>query len=427
VRVPFLVLRSGYQILRHHFSRVKSKIRIALFVWACQGPAEYLAKSILRRKNWQPIQVAEFCAGAVVRSFSIADGTPFAVEAPRRIGQPPLINAAYFPPLLAHVFHGVMVNVYSPGILGGNTLHLPRHLLDERARVITDSAGLFQMGARFAVGRTATESHIESGILIGGAGAFNWYHFVLECLPKAFLARELPSEFDELPLLVPDECRRIPSFAAAIELFSDGRPLRFMSRWEYVRVNRLVVMDEVNIGPFNLAKDVWPRLSDYRQHDAVMRAFIEDFRSNILMSASSLGDGRRIFLIRPGVRRSYNQDELIEIASRYGFEPISLESLSLQEQAKTFAEASVVVGPSGAAWVGMIFRDKPLRGLSWLPRPYEQFCAYSSLGKLLEHRIDFIEAKTERELRSTGDAYTSEYKVCPHEFENALKSIAEVL
>ena len=427
MKVPFLDLRAVYRTLRSLFWRMKSRIDQTLFVLACHGPAARIAQAILRLRNWKSLQLAELSDTMADASVTVAEPAPYAVVAPRWVGKTTLMRSGNFPAVRAHVLTGVITTAYSPAVLRADKLFLPKHVFDDRARVMTDSGGLFQMGPRFTVGRIDAEDTIEGGIHVGGAGAFNWYHFVLECLPKAFLARKLPSEFDSLPLLVPDECRRIPSFAAALALFSAGRSLRFMRRGEYALVNRLVILDEISIGPFNLALGEWPRIDDYCQHDTVMRAFIAEFRSKVLKPDACLLDRRRIFLIRPGVRRNYNQDELIEIALRYGFEPVAPESLSLQEQAKTFAEASAVVGPSGAAWVGMIFRERPLRGLCWLPRPYEQFCSYSALGSLLGHRIDFIEAQTRRALRSTDDAYTREYRVCPFAFENALKEITEVV
>lgn len=116
-------------------------------------------------------------------------------------------------------------------------------------------------------------------------------------------------------------------------------------------------------------------------------------------------------LTRPGVRRNFNQSELVNIASRYGFEAVSPETLSLEEQAETFASASHVIGPSGAAWVGMIFNESGIRGLSWLPGVYKEFCGYSALAKLLGHQLVFIEAHPSRELKTTGDAYIFPYRV----------------
>jgi capsular polysaccharide biosynthesis protein len=100
-----------------------------------------------------------------------------------------------------------------------------------------------------------------------------------------------------------------------------------------------------------------------------------------------------------------------------------LENLSLSEQAKVFAEASVIIGPSGAAWTGMIFSERPVIGLSWLPTEYEEFSSYSTLANLLGHRLTLTEAKTRHELTSTGKAYTADYFVSPREFEDAIQRV----
>ncbi len=138
------------------------------------------------------------------------------------------------------------------------------------------------------------------------------------------------------------------------------------------------------------------QVKDYAQHDAFLRLFFREFRSKVLYGSESQvkvkNRERRIFLVRPGVRRNYNQDELLAIAVQYGFERFSPEDFTLAEQAKIFSESSAVIGPSGAAWVGMIFRQPPLHGLTWLPHEYESFCGYSSLANLLGHQLDFIEA-----------------------------------
>ncbi len=151
-----------------------------------------------------------------------------------------------------------IASAYSPGVIFENNLLLPFHLVEGWNRVTTDGDGLFHLADKFRVGRIRATVELKEGILIGGAGAFNWYHFVLEVLPKALLAKYLPSQFDRLPLLVPDECRRFPSFSSALEHFSGGRTLQFIQKGQHVGVERLIVFDEPSIGPFNLIAGEWP-------------------------------------------------------------------------------------------------------------------------------------------------------------------------
>jgi len=400
-----------------------SFIQKALFFQACNGPLNNFAVWVLRVTNWQPVKFSKLDNRILDESVKLAESSTYLTEAPRWIGEASLIHEGKYPEILVHVLREGVVTAYSPAVLKGKKLYLPEHLLDTWPRILTDSAGLFLGAEKYLVGRINAQSKIDGGILIGGAGSFNWYHFVIECLPKAWLVKRLPAEYEKLPLIVPEECKRLPSFADALGIFAAGRRLHFLRRGECIRVDRLVVVDEVSVGPFNLVSGEWPRIEDYSQHEGIMRQFLSEFRSEVLGGYTKSSGKRKIYLSRPSVRRSYNQDELVEIAKKYDFVPVNPELLSLEEQARTFAEAAAVVGPSGAAWVGMIFSDRPFVGLSWLPVGYRQFCAYSALGGLLGHRIKFLEARTEQTLRSTGEAYTADYKVCPSEFEKALQEI----
>lgn len=401
---------------------IKTITRRLLFRWAYHGPARALAWAILRRANWQRVTVTSR-GGIAERSLIVAEATPFAVQVPRWQGKTPRERSGIFPNVRAHVLHSATATAYSPAVLHGAQLSLPDVLLEDMNRTRTDTGGIFDLYRDSSMGRIRPQDHADGGILVGGAGAYNWYHFIIECLPKAFLARRLPAEFDDLPFLVPEECRRFASFAKALGLFSGGRPLRFMAHGEDLLCDRLIVLDEVSVGPVNLVKGEWPRIEDYSQHEAVLLAFIKELRSGLLGSTLPPGDGRRLFLRRPGQRRNYNQDELIEIARRYGFETVSPETLPLERQAIMFAEASAVVGASGAAWVGMVFRERPMVGLSWLPSAYSEFCGYSALARLLNHELFFVEARTKFRPRSTSQLYSAGYHVCPLEFETALRGI----
>ena len=425
MNILFLDLRHAYKKIKSRASLTVLQVHHALYALACQGPAKFLGKFIIKKRNWQPVYIGNITC-ITEENVTLAETGSSTIAAPCFNGDSSLTRSEIFPAVKAHVLQGgLIVTPYSAAVLYANQLFLPGHVLKNWKRIKTDTGELFALDDRFSVGRIDGTKEVDEGILIGGAGAFNWYHFIIEILPKAFLARSLPSRFDKLPLLVPDECRNVTSFSNALAYFSAERSLQFYRRGEFISVKRLIIIDEVSIGPFNLCSGDWSRINDYAQHDSVLRSFIIEFRLKVLGPSSHFYKfckaTRRIFLTRPGIRRNFNQSELIEIAMRYGFEPFSPEELSLDEQARIFAESSYVIGPSGAAWVGMVFRARPLRGLSWLPEKFEQFCGYSTLARLLGHQLEFIEAKTSHLLRSTEEAYTSDYEICPIEFESALK------
>lgn len=410
--------------------RIKSSLRRCLFSWACNGPLRLQGQLFLKLLNWQPVHLGKL--GAIAKeSMTVAASDSSYVVAPKFYGNRSLVKSECIPPLQAHELHGVGAKIiaspYSSAVLCGDQLYLPSHLLTKYHRIQTANGGFFHLEKSFAAGVIRPTMELKEGILIGGAGAFNWYHFVVEILPKLFLVEKLPAAYKNMPLLLPEECKNIQSFNIALKLFSGNRPIHFVRHGQCYGLKRLIVFDEVSIGPFNLALGEWPCISDYMQYDSVMRSFFKSFRSKVFESEGACGHeqktGRRLFLTRPGIRRKYNQEDLLRIAICYGFEKFSPEEFTLHEQAKIFSEADVVIGPSGAAWVGILFNERSLKGLSWLPQVYEEFCCYSTMAHLLGHEIAFIESKNLSPLKTTGDVYEADYKICALEFETALKNI----
>jgi len=72
---------------------------------------------------------------------------------------------------------------------------------------------------------------------------------------------------------------------------------------------------------------------------------------------ADVGAGRRIYLSRADApsRRLLNEPEIFDLLARQGFEKVNLSKLSVREQAALFASASVVAGPSGAAFTNILF------------------------------------------------------------------------
>jgi capsular polysaccharide biosynthesis protein len=124
-----------------------------------------------------------------------------------------------------------------------------------------------------------------------------------------------------------------------------------------------------------------------------------------------------------GGRRSYNEEELCEIARRYGVEPVRPEKLTLSEQAALFRSSELIVGASGAAWTNMIFCGEGGAALSWLPANSAGVSSYSTLAGCMNRDMYFLEAHLDAEARSTGEVYTMGYTVDPQAFEAALKRI----
>ncbi len=99
-----------------------------------------------------------------------------------------------------------------------------------------------------------------------------------------------------------------------------------------------------------------PSMSNYK--DGILTPHMPEwlrFLSSIPLKRKKPKPHRKIFLTRKDAenRNITNQRELLMALK--GFEPITLESLSIAEQVKTFAEATHIVAPHGAGLVNCLW------------------------------------------------------------------------
>ena len=235
---------------------------------------------------------------------------------------------------------------------------------------------------------------IDKAILIGGDGAANWYHWIIECLPKLFFTTSLPDEFDSYPLVVPDICKKNKIFNDTLKLFNNKkRDILYFGIEDIIFANKLIFIEDLLKSPISLKFGYKLTTSDYSQNDEAILNYSSQLQKYYEGEKSKVDSNfhKKVFLARKQTSRKYNQDELIEIISKYEFTIIYLEDLEFLEQISIFSNAKYIVGPPGAAWTGLIFsRKNKLKCLSWLPEYFDNACNYSNLANLLNHDLKFM-------------------------------------
>ena len=86
---------------------------------------------------------------------------------------------------------------------------------------------------------------------------------------------------------------------------------------------------------------------------------------------------RRIYITRAGAlaRRVVNEAALVTALALFGFEVVRLSELPLTEQARTFSEAEIVIGPHGAGMTHVVFQQPQSRGMiEFMPETYSHEC-----------------------------------------------------
>lgn len=328
------------------------------------------------------------------------------------------------PRLNGYLLRNAVVSTNSSQIQSKNTLLMPRQRFDERHRITPNCNQIGTYTQDYAVCKKRCDEYIDKAIFLGGDGAFNWYHYILECASKAYLLRYLPDEFQQYPVILPAQALKIESYNTVARILLPNRTFLCPPKG-VAKVGELIVLDEVSQGPFSLFEGEWPKMTDYWQHEDMLLAMFSELRAALLQSRQPFNQSRRIFIMRPETRRIYNQEALLEIARKFGFEPVSPETLSLTRQAQLYAEASHVIGASGAAWTNMIFAPKPFKALTWIPAQYEQFCSYSMLANLMGHDLRYLACSPDWEIKSVAEAHAAPYQVSVTGFEAAVATMCE--
>ena len=266
---------------------------------------------------------------------------------------------------------------------------------------------------------------LDKAILIGGPGSNNWYHFILECLPKLFLINSISKIDPNAYIIAPEICKFNNSFKESLDLFAGKRKIFYLKKEEFILCRKLYTVSDFNITPFNLPNGKWPRHEDFLMNIFAIKEFSLQFRKYLKILNNKTNYPQKLFLLRDKKRRTFNQDELFEIAKKYGYVAIYLEKLSLKKQAEMISNATHIIGASGAAWTSLLFANKSLRCLSWLPKEYFEFSTYSTLAELLGHYLLFIEYYPAQNLKNSWQVYGESYNVKTIEFEEALQKLEE--
>ena len=304
------------------------------------------------------------------------------------------------PQVYIHCFENAVARIDSSGFLINGVLVMERNLAVDDS-MADYSSGLIRLhdekhamlhyeGADMHIGGTS--------LFLGGSGSSNYYHWLIEILPKLLLVNEdMIKEMGIDKIVVSEDCASVRSFHESLNVIL-GEGKIGLNIYFVPKVNLL--FDKVfHINSFNYtlinskSKKITAEMSFYSKYVLI------DYSNRLSRYANGSGRSpKKIFLLRGagGVanynKRDYNQDEIFSILSEFGFEGIFFESYSFSEQVRLFYNASHVVGPSGAFWSNIIFCRQGCKALSWLSCELSEFSVYSTLAAYFHCDMRFLES-----------------------------------
>jgi capsular polysaccharide biosynthesis protein len=287
----------------------------------------------------------------------LPDGAPFQIVSRSSTAPEPRTAPIYFDvdPAVGDAVeeHRIRFETFAETRLGASfTLALPAgsvltegfFVADVEGHLVSDSfraLGLLGRHGFREVGQRRLERQISSraslpgtAVVLGIQTNANYFHWLLEALPRLWLARHL-GLLESATVLAPRLLPWMAEMAAAC-----GLPLERMRTpdTEEARCELLIMPAR---GLWNIHTFTWHAF-----------AMVED-----LVRDANASGRRRLFVSRQRAasRRIVNEDEIFAIAARHGFERVFPEDMSFAEQMALFAGAEMVAGALGAGLTNAVF------------------------------------------------------------------------
>ena len=219
------------------------------------------------------------------------------------------------------------------------------------------------------------------GVLAFGACSGNYYHFLIDCLPKLRHLEMADAKIDRYYAPYRYEFNR-----------------QFFKLWG-IPASRIVPARELS---HVTAEDVYVPQPLELPRPADMRYLFE----TMARQPWSQLDGnpqRRIYISRASAkfRQVLNEPEVISTLARQGFQAVQLEGMPLIEQIKLFQQAAIIVAPHGAGLANMVFAPPGATvveiGTVHRPLPF-----FQRLSAVCGHRFAWFVAHSEK--LSEGEA-----------------------
>jgi predicted O-linked N-acetylglucosamine transferase (SPINDLY family) len=226
----------------------------------------------------------------------------------------------------------------------------------------------------------ASDAGLPTGILASGTYSNNYFHFLLEVLPRILLAVDIAPE--GTPILADDGMPE--QHYQALRLYLPKHPIVRLARHTSVKVGRLYVGSMPNVIQDAFGSDM-PPVNAARFHPAIIARL-----ARLGGDGTQTTPGGRLLLERNGLMRNMlNATELTAALKERDFDVARCEELTFSEQVGLFSTSGGgIVAQSGAHLANILFAPKGTRVFALFSNaPGTNFYLWSALGALLGHDI----------------------------------------
>jgi capsular polysaccharide biosynthesis protein len=308
------------------------------------------------------------------------------------------INKLYFKQdidINLYIFRNVVLNSHSSNFLLMNeNVVLVERVVSAPVKYSNYSTGVIKLhNSEYALIKLKRKTFDLNNILfMGGNGSFNYYHWLIEIVPKFLYLNNKTLIENEVDFIVCDsKVEEIASFSRILNILLEVNgidiPVLYVKNKKNIKAKTVLYINNFNNIVFN-SKEKLSSVKYSHFHVESLKKMREVF---IGFCKNKDRKYSKIFLARKNDQvRSYNQDEILNYFIKQGFLPVYLEDYTFEEQINIFYHADFIVGPSGAAWANLIFCKEGSRAISWLPEQLSEFSVFSSLAHIFKCDLKFI-------------------------------------
>lgn len=225
----------------------------------------------------------------------------------------------------------------------------------------------------------AAPEAIPEGILLAGRNDFNWFHWLIEYLPRVLAADETVGA--DVPVLITS---RVPATGMQALAATTSRPVVVLDPDLAYRVEMLHVLPP-QVQVIDSTRIPWAEGLALNQDSLVA------LRERWGVEARPEPPTRRIFLHRSSSHRGVlNQHDLAGIAHEMGLEIVDPIELSWSEQRELFASAQLLVGASGAVMANYLLLSPGSRVLALTSQPLADFVLPAALAEAAGARFTYL-------------------------------------
>jgi Glycosyltransferase 61 len=254
---------------------------------------------------------------------------------------------------------------------------------------LNDNTILINDNNKLILRRGFEKLKIDKAIHLLDSGGHNYFHFLIELIPKLLLLSQQDNKYFEYPVLVNAQYANIPNFQFVINKAGFENWV-FVQSGQIYEVEELVYVNKLWNEPFNLYKGSFG-IDDLIYHEMLFELF-EKFIVNLeSVAQKGISCNSKIMLTRPNDnQRKYNDKEIETIALMNGFEIVDTGKLSFMEQFSLFRNADYIIGPTGASWTNLIFCKPGTKALCWMIDLWVDFPIFSTLAYKREVELEYI-------------------------------------